>query len=200
MDARKVAIFIFPGVEELDFVGVYEVLAGARDMIEQNEIQVEIPLEVDVIATQDLVECANGLLVRPHKVTDDFQFYELLVLPGGRGVRPLMKDSRFLSKVSEFAEKNPVSSVCSGALLLAAAGVLEGRRATTHANYFDELGEYCEVIPERVVKDGGVITAAGVASSLALGLKLLQLMYSDQIVDYVASQIEIPDALNPINF
>lgn len=97
MDARRVAIFIFPGVEELDFVGVYEVLAGTRDMIEQNEIQVDVPLEVEVIATQDLIECANGLLVRPHRVTDDLQSYELVVLPGGRGVRELMKDVRFLS-------------------------------------------------------------------------------------------------------
>ena len=199
MDARRVAIFIFPGVEELDFVGVYEVLAGTRDMIEQNEIQVDVPLEVEVIATQDLIECANGLLVRPHKVTDDLQSYELVVMPGGRGVREIMKDSRFLSKVSEFAEKNPISSVCSGALILATAGILEGKRATTHANYFDELGQFCEVVQERVVEDGNVITAAGVTSSLALGLRLLQKMYSDQIVEYVAGQLEIPDSLIPLN-
>ncbi|MFX1265358.1 MAG: DJ-1/PfpI family protein, partial [Promethearchaeota archaeon] len=140
----------------------------------------------------------NGLLVRPHKVTDDFEPYELVVLPGGRGVRPLMKDSRFLSKVSEFAVGNPISSVCSGALILAAAGILEGRKATTHANYFDELGQFCEVVQRRVVEDGNVITAAGVTSSLALGLRLLQLMYNDQIVEHVAGQLEIPDALNPL--
>jgi len=101
-------------------------------------------------------------------------------------------------QVSEFAEKNPVSSVCSGALVLAAAGILEGKRATTHANYFDELGQFCEVIDERVVEDGNVITAAGVTSSLALGLRLLQMMYDDQIVEHVAGQLEIPDALNPL--
>jgi transcriptional regulator GlxA family with amidase domain len=199
MDARRVAIFIFPGVEELDFVGVYEVLAGARDMIEQDEIHVDVPLDVEVIATQNLIECANGLLVRPHRVTDDLESYELVIMPGGRGVRQLMKDFGFLSKVSKFAEENPISSVCSGALILAAAGILEGKKATTHANYLDELGQFCEVVHERVVEDGNVITAAGVTSSLALGLRLLQMMYGDQIVEYVASQLEIPDALNPLS-
>jgi cyclohexyl-isocyanide hydratase len=198
MEARRVAIFIFPGVEELDFVGVYEVLAGTRDMIEHNEIHVDVPLDVEIIATQDLIECANGLLVRPHRVSDDLQSYELVVMPGGRGVRALMKDSRFLDKISGFAEKNPISSVCSGALVLAAAGILEGKKATTHANYFNELGQFCEVVQERVVEDGNVITAAGVTSSLALGLRLLQMMYDDQIVEYVAHQLEIPDALNPL--
>jgi cyclohexyl-isocyanide hydratase len=200
MDARRVAIFIFPGVEELDFVGVYEVLAGARDMMEHDEIGVDVLLDMEVIATHDIIKCANGLLVHPHRVTDDLESYELVVMPGGRGVRELMKDSEFLSKVSEFAKKKPIRSVCSGALVLAAAGVLEGKRATTHANYFDELGQFCEVIRERVVEDGNVITAVGVASSLALGLRLLQMMYSDQIVEHVADQQEIPDSLNPLRY
>jgi len=106
MDARRVAIFIFPGVEEQDFVGVCEVLASTRDMIDQNEIHVDVPLEVEDVATHDLIECANGLLVHPHGVTDNLQSYELVVMPGGRGVRALMKDSNFLTNLFDFAKKN----------------------------------------------------------------------------------------------
>jgi len=76
---------------------------------------------------------------------------------------------------------------------------LEGRRATTHANYSDELGQFCEFVHERVVEDEDVIATVGLTSSLAFGLKLLQMIYDDHIVEHVADQLEIPDALNPLS-
>ena len=90
------------------------------------------------------------------------------------------------------ASRVPIkASVCSGALLLGAAGFLEGLRATTHASSFDELAKYCrEVVDERIVDEGAIITAGGVSSSIDLGLYLVEKIDSRDAAEKIARQME----------
>jgi len=128
----KVGIYIFPDVEELDFIGVFEVLAKTRSMKEEGRLPIEKALQVDVIASENIITCANGLIVKPHKVIDNFEGYDMLIVPGGKGVNQLIDDAKFLKKLRDFAEEHMISSVCTGAFVLGKAGLLKGKKATTH--------------------------------------------------------------------
>ncbi len=198
MKISRIGIFIFPDVEELDFVGVYEVLGAALRMLNQNQTTEDTPFAVDVLAAHDLVTCANGLNVVPHRVGVAFNSYDMLIVPGGKGVRALMQDDTVLSKLHDFSAGGLLCSVCTGALLLGAAGLLTGRRATTHAGARNELRQYCEVVTDTVVDEGNIITAAGVTSSIALGVFLLRKMFGNSIAEDVADRLEIPDSLRTV--
>jgi transcriptional regulator GlxA family with amidase domain len=189
---RSLAVFIFPDVEELDFVGVYEVLGNANTMLREGTLKLDRPLRVDVLATESPVTCTNGLKVVPAKASSDFTPYDVLVIPGGGGIRPLMKDQEFLEKLRQFAKDHVICSVCTGSLILGAAGILDGKRALTHQWYLKELQGYAEPAEGRVHVDGNLVTAAGVSSSIDLGLKLLELMYNAPTARRVAERLELP--------
>jgi len=188
----KAAILIFPGVEELDFVGVYEVLAKGRAMAGEGKIKIREPLEVELIACTREVKCANGMTVLPHRLYRGLQDYDALIIPGGRGVQALRDDEGLLREIRKFAERPGalIASVCTGALVLAWAGVLEGRRATTHHDHREQLAAYCDVVPERVVVDGNVITGGGISSSLDLGLRILEIRLGEEVAGKVRARIE----------
>ena len=194
-DLRKIrsfAIFIFPDVEELDFVGVYEVLGNANTMLKEGTLKLDRRLRVDVLATESPVSCTNGLRVLPDKASSDFTPYDALIIPGGGGIRPLMKDDDFLEKLRQFAKDHLICSACTGSLLLGAAGILDGKKALTHQWYTKELQAYAEPAGGRVHVDGNVVTAAGVSSSIDLGLKLLELFYDLSTARKVAERLELP--------
>jgi len=191
-EVRSVAIFIFPDVEELDFVGVYEVLGNANTMLREGLLELDRPLRVDILATESPVLCTNGLRILPDRVSSDFTPYDGLIIPGGGGIRPLMKDRGFLEGLRRFAEDRLVCSACTGSLLLGAAGILDGRKALTHQWYTKELKAYAEPAGGRVHVDGNVATAAGVSSSIDLGLKLLELLYDSSTAQRVAERLELP--------
>src|SRR5437879_12168797 len=98
----------------------------------------------------------------------------LVIVPGGAGRAEVVKDRDFLSELLTFGTEKPIASVCSGALILAAAGLLAGRKATTHRSFMDELRTVADVVKDRVVEDGLVTTAGGVTASIDLGLHLLE--------------------------
>jgi len=189
---RSIAIFIFPDVEELDFVGVYEVLGNANTMQKEGTLKLDGLLHVDVLATESQILCTNGLKVVPDKVSSDFDPYDALIIPGGGGIRPLMKKEPFLEKLRQFAKDHVTCSVCTGSLLLGAAGILDGKRALTHHWYVKELEKYAEPAGGRVHVDNNVVTAAGVSSSIDLGLKLLELVYGTPTARKVAERLELP--------
>lgn len=195
LEVLKVGIYIFPDVEELDFVGVFEVLAKAGSMGDEGRFPIEKALQVDVIAFESTVKCANGLLVKPHRVIDGFEGYDLLVVPGGKGVAELMADEEFLKRIRHFAEEHMICSVCTGALALGKAGLLEGKKATTHHEHRKALREFCEVVDSRVYVNGNVISAGGVSCSLDLGLKILEAVYGKEIAEMVATRLEIPSEM-----
>jgi transcriptional regulator GlxA family with amidase domain len=158
-----IAILIYEKLTALDAIGPYEALAhipGADVML--------------VAAGEDpvIVDTGKFALV-PGGTTADIAAADALIVPGGEGNRPLMEDDRLLGWIRRVHEHTRVTaSVCTGALLLGAAGLLEGKRATTHWAYRDDLLPRFGATPvaERVVRDGKVITAAGVSAGIELGL------------------------------
>lgn len=196
-DIQRVGILSFPEAEELDIVGIYEVLACVKTLEEEGLLNTGHPLEVEILASKKRIRCANGLLLIPHVSDLDFSSYDLIVVPGGSGIREVMKNDEILSRIQSFSKKKPIASVCTGALILAKAGILSDKTASTHHSVRDELGEYCEVSTNRVILDGDVLTASGVTSTLAAGLKILELVYDGQVVTTVADELEIPASLRP---
>ena len=123
----------------------------------------------------DEVRCAHGLRLLPDRTWSDVGEIDVLVLPGGNA-RPQAEDERVLDRVRGLGENGTLmTSVCTGALILAAAGLLEGRPATTHWSALDSLAAYgVEVRPEaRFVDTGKVVTSAGVSAGIDMALHLV---------------------------
>ena len=179
----RVGILLFDGVEELDVVGLWEVLRKAK------QLHPTLSLSVTTLATKEEVQCALGLKVLAHEVKRDWSDIDLLVVPGGPGCKEVMEDAAMIDAIAKFGRSKPVASVCTGALVLQKAGLLDGRRATTHFLARDELTE-ADVVTDRVVVDGPVITAGGVSASIDLGLTILEMNFGKALADEVAARIE----------
>jgi cyclohexyl-isocyanide hydratase len=172
----KVAILIFPGVEELDFVGFLEVLAVS------NRVKGTEYFETELVGTEKgPIVCAGGLKVVPDRDTTEIGEHDMLFVPGGgasshTGVELLMKSKQALDRLRQsYQEGKRVWSVCTGALLLGEAGLLRGKRATTHHSSLEQLGSTGAVVtPARVVTDGRVTTGGGISSSIDVGLALVE--------------------------
>jgi transcriptional regulator GlxA family with amidase domain len=119
--------------------------------------------------------------------------YDLLVVPGGHGARRLCSEPTFVEWLRSADPVRLKASVCTGALLLGAAGFLRGLRATTHPSAFEELAAYCEVDPgSRVVDAGSVVTSRGVTAGIDLGLHLVSRLAGGDAARKVAVQMDYP--------
>jgi transcriptional regulator GlxA family with amidase domain len=168
-----IAVLIFDGVEELDFVGPWEVLAAWASQHPDDDVEI-----YTVGWTSREVECAKRLRVTADRSRDELGTPDVLLVPGGRGTRPLIKDEAFLELLRHTADRGArIVSVCTGSLTLAAAGLLDGKPATTHWSTLDalaSLGEDVDVRPdERFVVTGNIITAAGVSAGIDMALQLV---------------------------
>lgn len=183
---QKIALLAFPRLTFLDLIGVYDALRRVTPM------KLAPDVSVTLIGTEAEVVDDSGLVVRAHKVYDELAGYDLLFLPGGFGTRTLMHDARFLQWLATWGGTRPLASVCTGSLLLGAAGYLKGLRATTHHNALDLLKPLCrEVVADRrIVDEGRVVTAGGVASSLDLGLYLVEKYWGAAARQTIAAQME----------
>jgi len=161
----KIAYILFDGITLLDFVGIYDPITRLKSMDFLPD------LAWDLCAYTDTVKDSFGLEVKVDQVRQDLSGYDLIIVPGGFGTRPLEKDADFLNWFKT-AEKVPTkASICTGSLLLGAAGFLKNVKATSHFDEYDNLASYCtQVIKERIVEDQGIITAGAVSASLDLGL------------------------------
>jgi cyclohexyl-isocyanide hydratase len=186
MTPRRIALLASPRLTFLDLIGVYDALRRVTPMSIAPEVSVTL------IGTEAPVVDDSGLVVHAHKVYDDLAGYDLLFLPGGVGARTLMHDTRFLQYLATWGETRPLASVCTGSLLLGAAGYLKGLRATTHHNALNVLKPLCrEVVADRrIVDEGRVVTAGGVASSLDLGLYLVEKYWGAAARETIAAQME----------
>lgn len=169
---RAVAIAVFEGAEELDFVGPWEVLAAWR-YLHPDEVSVSL-----VGDTLDPVTCAKGMRVLPETTWDDLGEVDVLVYPGGFGTRTKLGDESVRSRLRAMNESGTLmTSVCTGALVFADAGLLDGLPATTYWSAFDELlplGRDIEPRPDdRFVDAGAIITAAGVSAGIDMALHLV---------------------------
>jgi transcriptional regulator GlxA family with amidase domain len=170
----RIAIAVFDGAEELDFVGPWEVLSAWREH-GSGEVDVEVML---VGESTEPVTCAKGMRVIPHTSWDDLGDVDVLVYPGGRGTRPQLRDETIRARLRGLKERGTLlTSVCTGSLVYADAGLLDGRPATTYWSALDrlrELGRDIEPQPDaRFVDDGDIVTAAGVSAGIDMALHLV---------------------------
>jgi cyclohexyl-isocyanide hydratase len=149
-------------------------------------------VRVRIIGTEREIVDDSGLVVKVDGVYEDLAGYDLLYVPGGFGTRALVDDARFLAYLSTWGHERPLASVCTGSLLLGAAGYLKDLRATTHHRALDLLRPLCrEVITDRrIVDEGRVVTAGGVSSSLDLGLYLVERHWGVAARETIARQME----------
>lgn len=181
----RVAFVVFDDMTVLDMVGAYQSITRLDDTG-------YLDLEWDVCARTDTAADSAGLTVVADRVDPDLGEYDVIVVPGGRGTRELRADPTYVEWLRGAADCEWKVSVCTGALLLGAAGFLEGRRATTHPTAYDLLGEYCEVTEERVVEDGDVITGRGVSASLDTGLHVVERLAGAEAREEVAEGMDYP--------
>ena len=170
----RIAIALFDGAEELDFAGPWEVLAYWAREVAQAEVEV-----VTVAASLEPVRAAKGLRVLPDHTLHDVGPIDVFLMPGGRGTRKLLApDEPLHVALRALADGGTLmTSVCTGSLVYAAAGMLRNRPATTYWSAFDELLALDSSIEarrdDRFVDDGDVITAAGVSAGIDMALHLV---------------------------
>ena len=194
---QKVGILIFDDVEVLDFAGPFEVFSRTRTVAgaDSRRSDDSAPFETFTVArTLDAVTAIGGLKVLPHYAWSDAPPIDILVVPGGFGTRALLHDEATLSWIRETAGRSrQVTSVCTGALLLAKVGLLQGRRATTHWAGLDLLATIDPTIQvqreTRVVHDG-IFTSAGVSAGIDMSFAVVEQLCGRAVATETAHYIE----------
>jgi transcriptional regulator GlxA family with amidase domain len=186
----RIAVALFNDAEELDWAGPWEVLSCWAHRFPDDGVRT-----FTVASTAEPVTCANGLRVIPDRMWADSGRVDVLVYPGGRGTRPQLNDEATISWLRTVADSGALlTSVCTGALVLASAGLLDGHRATTHRDALRQLaalGKNIDVrTDERFVDDGDVVTAAGVSAGIDMALHLVARLHSAGRAREVRRRIE----------
>jgi len=180
--STRIAILIFDGLTALDAIGPYEVLSRLPEA------------EVTFIGKQAGVKRTDtgALGVQADLALSELPNPEVVLVPGGKGNRPLMGDADVLDWLRGAHDASTwTTSVCTGVLVLGAAGILDGKRATTHWAYLDALRELgAEPVPERVVEDGKILTAAGVSAGIDMALTLASRIAGDKVAQAIQLGIE----------
>ena len=192
------AIILFPDVEELDFVGPWEVFTMARAL--------GAAIDVFTVGWREReITCAKGL-----RVTADFAWIDrpeadVVLIPGGRGTRVLAQDDAFNDEIRAYlAAAKWQTSVCTGSALLARAGFLEGRQATTNRGALDFLRAHAPhtyILNQRFVHDGNVVTSAGVSAGIDMSLWLLGHLFGEDMARSTQTHMEYfpePPYGNPV--
>jgi transcriptional regulator GlxA family with amidase domain len=168
-----IAIALFEGAEELDWAGPWEVLAAWSQQWPDDGVEV-----FTLAQSSEPVTCAKGLRVMPDRTWAEAPAFDVLVYPGGRGTRRELKDDAVLDWLRGARDRGALmTSVCTGSLVYAAAGLLRDRPATTYWSQLDYLGELDPTIDvrrdDRFVDSGEVVTAAGVSAGIDMALHLV---------------------------
>jgi transcriptional regulator GlxA family with amidase domain len=188
---RTVAILVFDDVEVLDFAGPFEVFNDANGAVSP------APFYVYTIGITEKPVIAKGkLMVAPQYAFDRSPQADILIIPGGYGTRPLLKNEQLISWIQVQAEKVEwLLSVCTGALLLAKAGILKECEATTHHSAFDHLKVLSPttriVEDKRFVKSSSnVYTSGGISAGIDLSLHLVEKLIGKEVHDAVVEEME----------
>ncbi len=178
----QIAILVFEKLTALDAIGPYEVLSRLPGF----------ELTFVAVNTGELRTDTGRLGITADATIEEVPEPDVLLIPGGEGNRPLLSDENVLDWVRHVHSKSTwTTSVCTGSLVLGAAGVLEGKRATSHWAYRDQLREYgAEPVAERVVEDGKVMTAAGVSAGIDMALTLAARLTHEDVAKAIQLGIE----------
>ncbi len=195
MARRRVGILIFPQVEVLDFCGPFEVFSVTR-LDEERRREEQSPFEVLLVAESvEPVTATGGLRVIPDLAIDACPPVDVLVIPGGWGTRSEIKNQRLLKWIAERGKiVETLTSVCTGSLLLAQAGLLDGRHATTHWRSLPWLRESFPTVTVEeklhVVEDGHVLTSAGISAGIDMALRVVARYHGEAIARATARHME----------
>lgn len=177
----QIGLLLFPNLAQLDLTGPYEVFTKFPDT------------EVHLLwKTLDPVTAGGGMRLLPTTTFAESPQLDLICVPGGAGMNPLLNDEETLDFVRRQAsETRYVTSVCTGSLVLGAAGLLRGKRATTHWMSLPMLAAFgCEPVAERVVVDGNVITGGGVTAGIDFALTVAGEMFGAEVARRIQLGIE----------
>jgi cyclohexyl-isocyanide hydratase len=181
----QIGFLLFPQVQQLDLTGPYDVLASLPDV------------KVHLI-WKDLmpITASTGLLLKPTTTFEDCPALDVICVPGGSGVGPLMEDDQTLDFLrAHAANARYITSVCTGALVLGAAGLLKGKRATTHWAYHELLKPLGAVaVKDRVVRDGNLLTGGGITAGIDFALTLAAELFDPATAELVQLQLEYAPA------
>lgn len=161
---------IFPGLEELDLVGPWEIINAWRRFAEGPEKCIMIAEKPEPLT------CSNGMVIVPHVVFQDCPQLDFLLIPGGEGTRKEVDNPALIKFVSDQAKGCKAAlSVCTGAFILHRAGLLKNRRATTHQCSLQRLRALgdVQVVEDRVVKDENIWTSAGISAGIDMALAFI---------------------------
>jgi len=190
MKKRNTAILIFDDVEVLDFAGPFEVFSVTNELSDYSFLNV-----YTVAREKAPVTAKNGLSVNPDYSIDEAPQADILIVPGGSGTRPILQQQDLLTWIKQSAQNaDKVLSVCTGALLLAKVGLLDGLKSTTHNSAFELLGEIApntEIVRGvRFVDNGKVITAAGISAGIDMSLYVIEMLYGEETAQHTAAYME----------
>jgi len=181
MQKLKVGMLLFPELTILDFTGPYDVFIKAPCF--------EV---VSIGVTRGPVRAEGGLTLQPDITIDECPQLDIVFVPGGRGINALLTNEPLLQFLREQGEKAKyITSVCTGALVLAAAGLLNGYKATTHWRSLELLRMFgVETLEERVVRDRNRLTGGGVTAGIDFGLVLTALIGGEEMAKVIQLQLE----------
>lgn len=185
----KIGLLLFPDITQLDMTGPYEVFTKFPNA------------EVHLVAkTMDPVEANGGMRILPTTTLSTCPTLDLVCVPGGAGMNPLLNDPETLAFLrKQAATARYVTSVCTGALVLGAAGLLKGKRAATHWMSREMLADFGAIpVAERVVKDGNVITGGGVTAGIDFALTVAAEAFGEDLAKAIQLGIEY-DPQPPFN-
>ncbi len=188
----KIAIFIFPDVETLDFCGPLEVFTAVNMACENDFFEVYTFAE-----NLQPIKTINGLRVIPDYQLSNVPQPDILIIPGGNGIRALIENTRVLKVLQQLYDGSEYTfSVCSGARIPAVLGWLDGKKFTTHHSVFDDVQKLAPkalISPNsRFTDNGKILTSAGVAAGIDLSFYLLQKIHGTEVAQKTARYMEYP--------
>jgi transcriptional regulator GlxA family with amidase domain len=197
MTRKQVGIVLYEDVEVLDFCGPFEVFSVTR-LNEEKRREELSPFQAFLVAeSTSPVVATGGMKVVPDYDLESCPKLDILLVPGGWGFRPQMNNERLLKWVADRSrEVETLTSVCTGALLLAKAGLLDGKRATTHWRWLDSMQEMFPktTVEKRLhfVEEGAFFSSAGISAGIDMTLRLVARYYGEAVARATARHMEYP--------
>lgn len=197
MDRQRVGIVLFDGVEVLDFCGPFEVFSVTR-LHEERRREEPSPFEVWLIAERDgPVTTTGGMRVLPHHTFETCPPLDILLVPGGWGTRAQLKNPVLLDWLRSRADHvQLLTSVCTGSMVLGSAGLLDGRRATTHWASLDWLRDAFPAVRveygKHFVEDGTLWTSAGISAGIDMSLRIVERRCGETVARATSRMMEYP--------
>lgn len=194
-DVINFGFLIFPNIQQLDFTAPYEVISSVPMV--SNDVNINIKL---ISKNLEPVLSVTGLSFTPTFNYENCGHLDVLCIPGGKGVNALMENQNTISFIQKVAPNlRYLTSICTGSMVLGAAGLLKGKKATSHWGCIDLLASFGAIASKnRIQRDGNIITAGGVTSGIDFGLTIVAELYGEAIAKKIQLQLQY-DPQPPFN-